>query len=1243
MRGDKAQNESSGDGGGDLSSDQTGVVRRRVLLSSTMLVAAIAGYGRRAYAACVNSGGSTYQCSGANVTTQTITANNASVSTVAGFSVNTPLPGGAISIIGDGALSYTDTNASPLTAVLGYALYVRSGADFAGTPGSITINTNGALNGGYNGINARNYGRGTLTIAANGNVTGGNYAAIRANNVSGTALSVTSAAGTTVRAGTDGIIADNLGTGALTITANGNAAGGTNGAGISAQNYGTYLSVTTAAGTTVSGGAGIFAYNHGSGALTITANGDVTGTASSGIFATNFATATALSVTTGPGTVSGASGITARNYGTGALTITANGNVTGTSNTGIYARNRGTDLTVTTAAGTTVSGIHGIGIKARNSGTGALTVTANGDVTGTSGQGIYALNYGNALTVTTAAGTTVSGSNGGIKARNLNTGAVTVTTNGNVTGTTGFGIYAVSSSSGSGLSVTTAAGTTVSGATNGISARNYARALTITANGNVTGSSRSGIYAANGGFGTDLTVTTAAGTTVSGGTTGIFARNYGSGAFTITANGNVTGTGGAGIDAGTGNNLSVTIGAGTTVRGSTDGIHVSTFRSAFAITLAANSTVSGTSGFGIQALGGPATVTVAGTVNGGAGGGINFDQSGAFANRLELVTGAVINGNVRGGTGTDTLGLSGTGSGSFNVAQLSSFEAGQKTESGRWTLTGANTGITAFSVGAGTLLVNGSLSNAAFTVSGGTLGGTGTVGNTLVSGGIFAPGSGTPGSSMTVGGTLGLNAASTYAININPTTSSFANVSGVATLGGATVNASFANGSYIARQYTILTAGSVSGTFNPTVANANLPANFHDTLSYDATHAYLNLALNFTTPASGTLNDNQNNVATALINFFNNTGGIPGVFGALTPAGLTQLSGESATGSQQTTFNAMNQFMGLLTDPFIDGRGDGAGGGGANTASGYASTQKPAAIRDAYAMFTKAAPAASFEQRWSVWAAGYGGSQTSDGNAALGSNTATSRIAGVAVGADYRFSPNTIAGFALAGGGTSFSVNTLGSGRSDLFQAGAFVRHNVGPAYLTGALAYGWQDITTDRTVTVAGIDRLRAQFNANAWSGRAEGGYRFVTPWVGGIGLTPYAAGQFTTFDLPAYAEQAIVGVNTFALAYGAKSVTDSRSELGLRSDKSYAVQNGILTLRGRLAWAHDFNPDRAIAATFQALPGASFVVNGARQASDSALTTASAEFKWTNGWSTAATFEGEFSNVTRSYAGKGALRYAW
>jgi uncharacterized protein with beta-barrel porin domain len=109
--------------------------------------------------------------------------------------------------------------------------------------------------------------------------------------------------------------------------------------------------------------------------------------------------------------------------------------------------------------------------------------------------------------------------------------------------------------------------------------------------------------------------------------------------------------------------------------------------------------------------------------------------------------------------------------------------------------------------------------------------------------------------------------------------------------------------------------------------------------------------------------------------------------------------------------------------------------------------------------------------------------------------------------------------------------------------------------------------------------------------------------------------AAQFTTFMLPGYGEQAIVGTNNFALNYAARNVTDTRSELGVRTDKSFALTNEILTLRGRLAWSHDYDPDRSIGATFQALPGASFVVNGAAQARDSALTTLSAELKWMNG----------------------------
>jgi autotransporter-associated beta strand protein len=598
-------------------------------------------------------------------------------------------------------------------------------------------------------------------------------------------------------------------------------------------------------------------------------------------------------------------------------------------------------------------------------------------------------------------------------------------------------------------------------------------------------------------------------------------------------------------------------------------------------------------------------------------------------------------------TGGGTLTITNASTGFAGVINDFGNNSAVTLTAGHQTLDGTNAYTGATTVNGGTLTVNGSIAASSMTTVnvGATLDGSGIVGNTTINGGTLSPGTGGIGT-MTVQGSLTLTAASTYLVEVSPTTADRTNVIGAAILGGAAVRTSYAAGSYVARQYTILNATSgVGGSTFGALLSDNLPASLRQSLSYDIDNAYLNTELLFAVP--GGLTGNQAAVGNALTNSFNVNGGIPFVYTTLSPTALSQAAGETATGSQQSTFTAMNQFMGVMTDPFIAGRSDDTGAGGnatnyADEAMAYATRRHP---NDALAAIdSKTQPrGARFEARWSTWVAGFGGSQTTDGNPTVGASTATSRVYGTAVGADYRFSPFTIAGFALAGGGTNFSVANNGTGRSDLFQAGAFIRHDRGAAYISGALAYGWQDVTTDRTVTIAGVDQLRARFNANAWSGRVESGYRFVAPAFGGLGVAPYAAGQFTTFDLPAYAESVLSGAGTFALAYGSQSVTDTRSELGFRTDTSFAMPGAILTLRGRAAWAHDYNPTRAIGATFQALPGASFVVNGAAQASDAALTTASAEIRWNNRWSAAATFEGEFSDVTRSYAGKGVVRYAW
>ncbi len=653
--------------------------------------------------------------------------------------------------------------------------------------------------------------------------------------------------------------------------------------------------------------------------------------------------------------------------------------------------------------------------------------------------------------------------------------------------------------------------------------------------------------------------------------------------------------------------------------------------------------VGGPSGNGAAPSGGPVTATLALSANNTIQGLMDelgnhtAVQLGSNTLTLNVASGTLFNyGGVIAGSGNLVMGGSGA-----------EFLNGTSTYSGTTTVNG------------GLLGVNGSIASSSLTTvnANGTLSGTGTVGNTTVNGGTLLPGNIQTGSlgTLNVSGNLAFTTAAQYVVQLSQTANSSVMVTGTANLAGTVQVVSPTGAFKLEQPYTILTAaGGLGGT---TFNTLSLPSFLVGALSYTPTTASLTLALGLEKVAG--LTGNQQAAASAIDRVVNASGSLslPAGFASLLnsspaslPGALSQLSGEAGTGSQQTTFGAMTQFLGSLLDHF-------SGGGQAasvpvtsqyaDEANAYASKQSglSAKERDAYAaVYNKALPppADPFARNWSIWIGAFGGSQSTDGNTVSGASGSTSSVVGSIVGADYRISPNTIAGFALAGGSTSFSVsNGLGSGRSDLFQAGAYINHTQGPAYISAALAYGWQDVTTTRTVAVAGLDTLQAQFNANAYSGRLEGGYRLATPW---FGITPYAASQFTTFDLPAYAERAIVGTNNFALAYAAKNVTDPRTELGFRTDKSYGLTaDSVLTFRSRLAWAYDYNTDRNIGATFQTLPGASFVVNGAASAHSSALTTLAAEVKWRSGFSVGATFEGEFSNVTSSYAGKGVARYSW
>ena len=566
-----------------------------------------------------------------------------------------------------------------------------------------------------------------------------------------------------------------------------------------------------------------------------------------------------------------------------------------------------------------------------------------------------------------------------------------------------------------------------------------------------------------------------------------------------------------------------------------------------------------------------------------------------------------------------------------------------KTGTGTLTLSGANTYTGATTIDAGTLAVNGIMANSAITVNnGGTLAGIGTVGDvTVSSGGTFAPGSGTPGSTMSVTGNLAFQSGALYLVQINPASTSSANVSGTATLTGGTVHAVLAPGNYASRQYTILhAAGGLGGTRFSGVSVSNFAA----TLSYTPTDVLLNLTA---TLGEGTsLNQNQQNVARAINNFFNGSSALPpgfasvfGLTGGNLANALSLLSGEVATGAQRSAFDVTGQFLGLMLDPFVDGRRGIAGGGG--PALGFAPEAEalPPEIARGYSDLKSPPPVAKAplpERRWTAWGGAFGGWNKTSGDPVVGSHDLTARNAGIAAGLDYRATPDTVVGFALAGAAADWTLaQGLGGGKNNAFQAGAYAATRWGSAYLAASLAVANHWMFTDRNAAFG--DHLTARFTGQSLGGRLEQGWRFGTPTMG---LTPYGAVQAQAFRTPGYSETG----GGFALAYDPRNATALRGEIGERFDYTALMSpDATLILRARLAWAHDWVSDHSVTAAFQTLPGAIFTVNGAAPATDFGLVSAGAELRLANGVTLLGKVDGELARHSTTYAGTGTLRVSW
>ena len=204
-----------------------------------------------------------------------------------------------------------------------------------------------------------------------------------------------------------------------------------------------------------------------------------------------------------------------------------------------------------------------------------------------------------------------------------------------------------------------------------------------------------------------------------------------------------------------------------------------------------------------------------------------------------------------------------------------------------------------------------------------------------------------------------------------------------------------------------------------------------------------------------------------------------------------------------------------------------------------------------------------------------------DGDAFIGSQNTRTDVFGFAGGADYRLTPDTIVGTAIGAGQARWSSAAASApATATWFRPASRLAPLRGLGLISAALAYTWHDASTARTLTSPAAGQLNASFDANTWAD----GSRAAIALPPRSPASPLWALEAVNIRTPAYSETGTLGAAPFALNYGSSNTTATRSELGLWFDRSTLVSpTAALTLRARAAWAHNFNDDRQLDATFR------------------------------------------------------------
>ncbi|HEY4074967.1 MAG TPA: autotransporter domain-containing protein [Herbaspirillum sp.] len=620
-----------------------------------------------------------------------------------------------------------------------------------------------------------------------------------------------------------------------------------------------------------------------------------------------------------------------------------------------------------------------------------------------------------------------------------------------------------------------------------------------------------------------------------------------------------------------------------------------------------------------------ATTVTAGTLQIGNGGTVGSLGTGAVL----IDTGAILSFN-RSDTVTAINDIGGTGT--LN-----------KNGSGNLILTGTNSFSGNTNVNIGTLSVNGSIAGDITVNSGAALGGSGSVGNVdLLSGGILAPGNSI--GTLTVNDNLNFAAGSIYRVEANAAGSADrTDVLGNLAINGGTVDVQAGAGSFAQNTtYTILTnLGTRTGTFAGVTSNL---AFLTPTLSYDASHVFLNLARNTVSFSNVAATPNQRAVAGTLENVAGGASGdmstvltaVTGLSVGQARAAYDAMSGAGLVALRRSAPAFANNFGNQLRAR-MDATGMSASvasfDGVQLAANDHINDLMPALAQAPQQQYTLAGgiPQTQTDKR-GLWVRAYGNDQSTDSDG----NAASNRIrnAGISVGFDTRISDSLVIGAALTHGSADIDTDNNESGNSRGNAAALYASYASGGWNFNGSATLARNDNSMQRRMTFGGIDRTASSdFYSNTVALYGEATHDVpMAGWtlqpLAGLSLSRNMTDGFTETGADALNLQvAGQNVNSAKTLFGAKAIFDL--------DK--------VQLQPRLIWGHEFgNINSEMTAQLQGAP-TQFGIAGVDLPRDTLIAGMTIVGHSSGQLSLFADMQGEFSSQQTNLALLVGLRASW